>query len=75
MKTYWGGGGYVPLLFLSSLLDGGERIASRPGRFTPGETVSALRYEAKDVYMDNTGVIWILTVTVYRPLASCSVCE
>jgi hypothetical protein len=34
MKAYWGV--QVELhAFLTSALDGGERLASRPGRFTP----------------------------------------
>jgi hypothetical protein len=31
----WGGGGIAPP-FLTSALDGGECLALRPGRFTPG---------------------------------------
>jgi hypothetical protein len=38
MKAYWGGGVKIRLhAFLTSALDGGERPASRPCRFTPGE--------------------------------------
>jgi hypothetical protein len=35
MKTYEGSGGTAPP-FLTSALDGGERSASGPRRFTPG---------------------------------------
>jgi hypothetical protein len=38
MKAYWG----VEInlhAFMTSVLDGGERSASRPGRFTPRERV------------------------------------
>jgi hypothetical protein len=36
MKTYWG--------FLTSALDGGEWLASRPCRFTSGETAPGSRW-------------------------------
>jgi len=39
MKTYWGSGVYL-LAFLTSALDGGELLASRRGRFIPGEGTS-----------------------------------
>jgi len=35
MKAYWGSGGKTTH-FITSVLDGGEWLASRPGRFTPG---------------------------------------
>jgi hypothetical protein len=38
MKTY-GGVDVLTHVFLASALVGGERSASRPGRFTPGERV------------------------------------
>jgi hypothetical protein len=34
MKAYWGSGHIAPRIF-TSILDGGEWSASRPGRFTP----------------------------------------
>jgi hypothetical protein len=34
MKTYWGS---IAPPFLTSTVDGGEWLASRPSRFTPGE--------------------------------------
>jgi hypothetical protein len=37
MKMYGGVGVYIHI-FLTSALAGGEWSASRPGRFTPGET-------------------------------------
>jgi hypothetical protein len=37
MKMHWGSGGITPQ-FLTSALDEGEWLVSRPGRFTPGET-------------------------------------
>jgi hypothetical protein len=37
MKTY-GGVEIQPHAFLTSALDGGEWLASRPGHFTPRET-------------------------------------
>jgi hypothetical protein len=37
MKAYWGSGGIAPLIFFTSVLDGGEWSASRHGRFTPRE--------------------------------------
>jgi hypothetical protein len=36
MKTYGESGG-INSPFLTSALDGGEWLASRPGRFTPGK--------------------------------------
>jgi hypothetical protein len=35
METYGGSGGIAPPL-LTSALDGGEKLASRPSLFTPG---------------------------------------
>jgi hypothetical protein len=35
--TKYGGNGSIVTSFLTSELDGGESLASRPGRYTPGE--------------------------------------
>jgi hypothetical protein len=42
MKT-WGSGGIAPLLLISAL-DGGQRSASRPDSFTPGETFAGTNW-------------------------------
>jgi hypothetical protein len=39
MKTYWGSGCIAPRILSTSALDGCERSALRPGRFTPRERV------------------------------------
>jgi hypothetical protein len=43
MKAYWGSGGIAPRILDLGTLDGGEWLASRPGRFTPRE-ISAGTY-------------------------------
>jgi hypothetical protein len=42
-EDVWGSGGIAPP-FLTSALDGGERSASLPGRFTFGEGTSGTRW-------------------------------
>jgi hypothetical protein len=37
MKTYWRNGGIASCILLTSVLEGGEWSASRPGRFAPKE--------------------------------------
>jgi hypothetical protein len=43
MHIYWGSGGIAPRI-LTSALDGGEWLASRPGRFTPTEKASGAHW-------------------------------
>jgi hypothetical protein len=43
MKTYWRSGGIAPPI-LDPVLDGGERLSSRPGRFTPRERAPGIHW-------------------------------
>jgi hypothetical protein len=43
MKAYWGVEVYLHV-FLTSVPDGGEWSASRPGRFTPGEKAAGTHW-------------------------------
>jgi hypothetical protein len=57
MKMHWGSGGITPQ-FLTSALDEGEWLVSRPGRFTSGETAPGTHWIGSWVVPQTLWTLW-----------------
>jgi hypothetical protein len=74
MKINGGSGGISPP-FLTSALDGGEWSASRPCRFTPGETTQYPLGGPRNTVLPSPGMKRRLKNGVFRDVTPCGSCK